>query len=427
MSEGDGPTRSAGEAGLARSAGPDSAERVARAAISYLVEPADEVFGQLLMAYSPGELLAAIKADRLPADLAGRLAEVRDRPVTGVVSSVVTRAMRRWRARLPELPPDSTLARLVAGDLQAADGGDRLVSRSDLRLVCPGDLEWPKALGDLGAARPYVLWVRGSGDLRDSTARAVSVVGSRACTGYGAHVAGVLAGELARQGRTIVSGGAYGIDAAAHRAALHAGGQTVAVLACGVDFAYPAGHAGLFAAIEASGLILSEWPPGSRPTRLRFLVRNRVIAALGEGTVVVEAGQRSGALNTARHAAELGRKLMAVPGPVTSEQSDGCHRIIREWNGACVTCTADVSEMLGPIGVDSHPPLEPRRPRDQLDLLTAKVLDAFPPHAVAGPASLAVRAGLDMNEVLGSLGTLLAAGLIETTDEGLRLTRLARE
>lgn len=393
--------------------GPDSAERVARAAISYLVEPADEVFGQLLMAYSPGELLAAIKADRLPAGLAGRLAEVRDRPVTGVVATVVTRAMRRWRARLPELPPDSMLGALAG--------------RGDLRLVCPGDPEWPEALGDLGAAQPYVLWVRGSGDLRDSSARAVSVVGSRACTGYGAHVAGVLAGELARQGRTIVSGGAYGIDAAAHRAALHAGGQTVAVLACGVDFAYPAGHAGLFAAIEASGLILSEWPPGSRPTRLRFLVRNRVIAALGEGTVVVEAGQRSGALNTARHAAELGRKLMAVPGPVTSEQSDGCHRIIREWNGACVTCTADVSEMLGPIGVDSHSPLEPRRPRDQLDLLAAKVLDAFPPHAVAGPASLAVRAGLDLNEVLGSLGTLLAAGLIETTDEGLRLTRLARE
>ncbi|HLJ98923.1 MAG TPA: DNA-processing protein DprA [Streptosporangiaceae bacterium] len=410
-------------------AGPDDSERLARAAISYLVEPADEVFGELLTAYSPGELLAAIKADRPPAGLAGRLAEVRGRPVTGPVAGAITRAMSRWRARLPELPPDGTLDRLARGDLRVTDGGGRLVS-CEFRLVCPGDAEWPEALGELGTAQPYVLWVRGAGELRDSPARSVSVVGSRACTGYGAHVAGVLAGELAERGWTVVSGGAYGIDAAAHRAALHAGGQTVAVLACGVDFAYPAGHAGLFAAIEAGGLIVSEWPPGSRPTRLRFLVRNRVIAALGSGTVVVEAGRRSGALNTARHAAELGRKLMAVPGPVTSEQSDGCHRIIREWNGACVTCTADVLEMLSPVGVGREPsarPPDPRRPRDQLDLSTAQVLDAFPPRAVVGPAALAVQAGLDLNEVLGSLGTLLAAGLIETADGGLRLTRLARE
>jgi len=138
------------------------------------------------------------------------------------------------------------------------------------------------------------------------------------------------------------------------------------VLACGVNYAYPVGHEEMFGTIAGNGLIVSEWPPGSRPTRLRFLIRNRVIAALTEGTVVVEAGHRSGALNTARHAAELSRTLMAVPGPVTSEQSAGCHRIIRDWNGACVTCASDVLELLSPLGtaVGKHPSVA--RPRDQL-------------------------------------------------------------
>src|SRR5437773_2721395 len=147
----------------------------------------------------------------------------------------------------------------------------------------------------------------------------------------------------------MASVGAYGIDAAAHRGALAAEAVTIAVLACGVDYPYPAGHADLFAAIAAQGMVVSEWPPGRHPARTRFLVRNRVIAALGCGTVIVEAGERSGALNTARHAANLGKPLMAVPGPVTSAQSAGCHRIIREWGASCVTRAADIIELLSPL------------------------------------------------------------------------------
>jgi len=123
------------------------------------------------------------------------------------------------------------------------------------------------------------------------------------------------------------------------------------VLACGVDYSYPTGHADLFAAIAAQGLVVSEWPPGRHPARMRFLVRNRALAALACGTVIVEAGERSGALNTARHAANLGKPLMAVPGPVTSVQSAGCHRIIRDWGATCVTRAADVIEMLSPLYV----------------------------------------------------------------------------
>src|SRR6202034_4013865 len=126
---------------------------------------------------------------------------------------------------------------------------------------------------------------------------------------------------------------------------------TIAVLACGVDVPYPAAHAELFDAIAAQGVIASEWPPGRHVTKLRFLVRNRVIAALATGPLVVEAAQRSGAVNTARHARDLHRRLMAVPGPVTSDLSAGCHQIIREWQGTLVTSAAEIIEHLSPVGV----------------------------------------------------------------------------
>jgi DNA processing protein len=201
----------------------------------------------------------------------------------------------------------------------------------------------------------------------------------------------------------MASDGAYGIDAAAHRGALITNATIVAVLACGVDYPYPAGHADLFADIAAAGLVISEWPLGRHPARLRFLVRNRVIAALSCGTVIVEAGERSGALNTARHAAELGRPLMAVPGPVTSQQSAGCHRVIREWGATCVTRAADIIEMVSPLGGPDilpaaggqelttwptrGPGTDPGSPpaRNELDPDTAGCLARFPPEAPPGP------------------------------------------
>jgi DNA processing protein len=279
-------------------------------------------------------------------------------------------------------------------------------------------------LDELHRAQPYALWLRGSGDLAYGCLRSVAIVGSRAATGYGVHVTGELAADLAERGWLIVSGGAYGIDAAAHRGALLAAGTaaletagtagTIAVLACGVDQPYPAGHGSLFASIADGGLLVSEWPPGSHPTRYRFLVRNRVIAALTKGTVVVEAGERSGALNTARHAAELGRPVMAVPGPVTSAQSAGCHRIIRDWGGSLVTSTKDVLALLTPIGEAA---------REALDPETARVLDAFPARAGAGTSTLARTAGTDINTVLSCLGRLAANGFIERCAQGWRRSR----
>jgi DNA processing protein len=226
-------------------------------------------------------------------------------------------------------------------------------------------------------------------------------------------------------------GGAYGIDAAAHRGALATAGVTIAVLACGVDHPYPAGHADLFAEIAGRGLVISEWPPGRHPARLRFLVRNRVIAALACGTVIIEAGERSGALNTARHAAHLGRPLAAVPGPVTSAQSAGCHRIIREWGATLVTRAADVIEMLSPLDA-AGTPMSPPGPgpaagatpsRDELDPDSARVLDALPARGGAGTSTIAVEAGLGLDTVLRCLGLLAGCGFIERCDQGWRLRR----
>jgi len=265
---------------------------LARAAFTYLAEPADPALGALLGICEPEEILAAIKADMLPGTGPG----CGDRPAS---RAALERALARWRMRLPILPGDADLAAAAC--------------RDGIRLVCPGDPEWPTELDQLGPARPYALWLRGSADLRLSCA----VRSPWWDHGPRPDTAATWPGNsppTSASGLAIVSGGAYGVDAAAHRGALATKGITIAVLACGVNFPYPAGHADLFAAIAADGLVVSEWPPGQHPARMRFLIRNRVIAALTCGTVIVEAGERSGALNTARHAAELGKPLMAVPG-----------------------------------------------------------------------------------------------------------------
>jgi DNA processing protein len=387
---------------------------LARAALTYLAEPGDPALGALLGICEPAEAVAAIKADMLPGTGPG----CGDTPAS---RAALARALARWRARLPGLPGDA--------DIAAA-------CRDGIRLVCPGDPEWPDPLDQLGPARPYALWLLGDADLRLGCQRSVSMVGSRAATGYGAHVAGEIAADLAERGWVVVSGGAYGVDAAAHRGALAAEGITIAVLACGVDYPYPAGHAELFADIATRGLVISEWPPGRRPGRMRFLIRNRTIAALTCGTVIVEAGERSGALNTARHAADLGKPLMAVPGPVTSAQSAGCHRIIREWGASCVTRAADIIELLSPLTVTDAPgPADGQSladdraaaasdpARDDLDADSAQVLDAFPARGAAGTSTIAVEAGVDLDTLLRCLGVLTAYGFIERCDGGWRLRK----
>ena len=398
-------------------------EAYARAALTYLAEPTDRWLGQLLRAHSAAATLDAIKSGHLPGPsvLAGDEAGPGTGlwPPRGRAREAMQAAGERWRTRLSELPaPEEVLA----------------FRESGIRLLCPGDPEWPGQLADLGDDQPYALWLRGQADLRFSCLRSVAIVGSRAATAYGSYVAAEFAASVAARGLTVVSGGAFGIDAAAHRGALGADGVTVAVLACGVDVPYPTAHAELFDAIAAQGVLVSEWPPGRHVSRLRFLVRNRVIAALATGTLVVEAAQRSGAVNTARHARDLRRRLMAVPGPITSDLSAGCHQVLRDWQGTLVTSAAEVVEHLSPVGEPATEPgtvvqlagrrqAPPAFPRDLLDLESARVLDAMPRRGGVGTLRVAQRAGLAPAETAAHLGKLATGGFVERCDDGWRLRR----
>jgi DNA processing protein len=255
----------------------------------------------------------------------------------------------------------------------------------------------------------------------------VSMVGSRAATGYGTHVAGEIAADLAEQGWVIVSGGAYGIDAAAHRGALAAGAATVAVLACGADVAYPRAHRSLYDQIVDTGLVVSEHPPGAAPQRARFLVRNRLIAALSAGTVVVEAAPRSGARSTARHAGELFRQVMAVPGPVTSTLSAGCHQLLRDRpDTVLVTKVDEVVEQVGAMGEFAERVSGPVRRRDLLGPAVSRVLDAVPVVKRAPVARIATTAGMRADAVGAALAALAANGLVEQVEGEWAMTTLGR-
>jgi DNA processing protein len=324
-----------------------------------------------------------------------------------------TKNTLHWQARVAGARPDR--------DLEAA-------RRCGARFVVPGDDEWPPTLDELArldddyASVPYGLWLRGDLDLRAACARSVAIVGARASTAYGEYVAAEFALGAVERGWTVVSGGAYGIDGAAHRGAISGDGVTIAVLACGVDVAYPRGHSALIERIGAAGLVVSEWPPGCAPMRHRFLVRNRVIAALTAGTVVVEAATRSGSLSTANRARDLGRHVMSVPGPITSTMSAGTNGLLKQPWASCVTSAAEVIELVGAMGDDLAPLPEVRRdPRDELDPVSMRVLDAVPVRTPVGPARIASAAGVELRQVTRCLGALAARGLVMRTDAGWRL------
>lgn len=370
---------------------PDATDPAVRDSViwSLLVEPGDGVAGALVEAMGPTEALEVAFGgshggrDDPEGDVAG------ERPAAAALRD----ARRRWAPRLAVEPHLGAL---------------RTAARIGARLLLPRDAEWPVALADLGAHAPRALWLRG--DPAALSEVGVAIVGARASSSYGEHVAGGLAGELAGEGFVVFSGGAYGIDGTAHRAALRAGGRTAAVLAGGVDRPYPSGHAQLFERIVASGALASEVPCGTAPTKWRFLARNRVISALARATVVVEAGGRSGSLNTAGHAAELGRPLGAVPGPITSTTSAGCHRLLRDYDARCITSVADVRELLG---VDrAGPPIMQEDP----DLV--RLADALNARAARSRSELAQRSGLSEDRVEALLGILELDGGARRSEHG---------
>ncbi|NYD58343.1 DNA processing protein [Nocardioides marinisabuli] len=370
-------------------------DRLARVALSRIVEPGDPRLLASISSIGPVETLQQL-ADSHP-DLAELQAET--------------------QARSGGLEPERILA---------------IAARQGIRFVTPADDEWPHQLADLEQPRvqgrggvPVGLWVRGPQRL-DTLAGSVAVVGARTATGYGASVAGDIAAQVAGAGRPVVSGAAFGIDQAAHRGALGSDGSTVAVLACGADRIYPEAHRDLIEHLATRHAVVSEAPPGWSPMRMRFLSRNRLIAALTSGTVVVEAALRSGALNTANWAHQLNRPVMGVPGPVTSAQSQGVHQLVRVGAAGLVTTGPEVLEMVAESGQHLlEVPRGPETTRDRLDPVDRQVLDAVPVSRAVPSVSIARTAGIGPGTTDAVLVRLQEAGLVRSDGHGWRLAGLA--
>ncbi len=358
----------------------------ARLALSLVVESGDPRLPALLREVGPEELLAAVRDDRAP---------------------LATRLPQAWREAAPRIDRDVASAR-------------RRADAHGLRWVVPGDGEWPAGLDDLdhveplagSAGAPLGLWVRGPHRLSAVVEQGVAVVGARSCTAYGTDCAAEIAADVADQGGTVISGAAFGIDAAAHRGALVQGRPTVAVLACGADVDYPRAHAGLLRRVGQDGLVVSEQAPGQVPMRSRFLSRNRLIAALSVGTVVVEAARRSGSLNTLHWADALGRVTLAVPGPVTSQQSAGVHQALRDGRAVLVTSGREVVDALKGVTADvDGPARDDDTERDRLGRLARRVLDTLSFDRARSTSDVAAAARGSRADVAELLAALERQGL----------------
>ncbi|KWX67363.1 DNA-processing protein DprA [Mycobacterium sp. NAZ190054] len=371
----------------------------------------------------------------------------------------ITRRAWAYVSRVAE-PPNQVLAGLVAAEgvvaaaerIRRRDVDAKLLratearyaidrAREDLeildrmggRLLTVDDDEWPLlafvAFKSVNLANrpqglpPMVLWASGPSRLCDIPERSAAIVGTRAATPYGEYVASDFAAGLVERDVAVVSGGAYGIDGAAHRAALASDGETVAVLATGLDVPYPAGHSALLHRVGRHGLLVSEYPPGTRPTRRQFLTRNRLVAALARATVVVEAGVRSGAANTAAWADALGRPVCAVPGPITSSSSAGCHELIVNEKARLVSRASEVVEEVGRCGELAPDRVRPASVVDDLSEDELVVFEALPGRGTRTVDEIAAAAGMPATEVLGPLTMLGVRGLAVREDGCWRLGR----
>ena len=434
---------------------------LARATWARLAEPNSATAAMVVGRLGPGPALRWLLEEGV--DSSGQVRTSPSPPVpqpppgmsgTGDISTCWAQVAARWAPRLEGLD--------IRRELDVLDrlGGS---------LILPGEPWWPPGLDELEHP-PFCLWVRGdpsllvnAADLRDkgigggppgavedddaqsvvgagqpvreqrmpvgpASGLCLALVGARASTRYGEGVATSLASGVTAKGGLIVSGGAFGIDACAHRGALQEG-PTVSVSAGGVDRLYPVGNTGVLEAVIASGALVAEVPPGCQPGRHRFVSRNRVIAAISSATIVVEAAWRSGALSTAHRALDLGRHVGAVPGPVTSMSSVGCHRLLRK-GAVCITDTDDALELLTPLGTVDADAVKEQDPRlagdgllDGLDPAASVVLDAMPARASATTQAITRSSGLSSKETTAALGVLELMGKAERTSAGWRRRR----
>ena len=436
-----------------------SAERFARAALTTAIEPGDLEAGRLVGALGAVGLLRAIveghnaehvlrftrDADAVPLppgeDLAlsleGAGEQFGHRFDTDGSGGAADSLLSAFESLSPERPQvDARAVRRIAEclarwrvrlSLEESCRALERAARLGAVLLTPDTEVWPEGFAALEHGEPLALWIRGDPERLARLDRSVALVGARASTDYGEHVAMEAAAGLVGRGFAVVSGGAYGIDAAAHRATLASGGLTVAFLAGGVDRLYPAGNSDLLRRVSREGVLAAELPPGNAPTRWRFLMRNRLIAAAASATVVVEAGRRSGSLNTAGHAAQLGGPLGAVPGSILSPASAGCHRLIREYAAICVTSADEMAELADPLG--TGPTGEPGAAAvDTVEVPPAggdaqgAVLSALASARGASADEIAARSSLPFTTVAAILGRLDLAGRARESGGGWSLS-----
>lgn len=405
--------------GMSDDTGIDPAEAFARAAWTCIAEPGDGVAGLVVNTLGAAAALRLVLTTAQPERWEAALmeqGEAVDPEGEALRVESIAGGIERWRPRLNSV------------DVVRACEQARRVSA---QLVVPGDALWPVQVADLGQHAPIALWWRGIPNALRALDNSIALVGARASSGYGEHVAMEAASGLVDRGYAIVSGAAYGIDGMAHRSALASRGLTVAFLAGGLDRFYPRGHDDLLTKIAQSGCIVSELPCGQEPTKWRFLQRNRLIAASSNATVVIEAGWRSGSLNTASHAAEMGRPLGAVPGPVTSPSSAGCHRLLREYDAVCVTNAAEMAALVdddggsgdGQAGAGTN--VADRSGEYTSD--ETRLIDALSTRSPRYSIDVARRSGLSVTTVTSTLAFLELAGAVAERENGWVLAPKARK
>lgn len=367
----------------------------ARGVWGRITEPGDAIAGRLVSTMGAGDALEAVlqswTSDRILSILGQQTPDA-------AASKTINDALERWRPRL---------------DAAAALRDFSVAKRFAMKLLVPTQPEWPQQLSDLNEHAPHALWVRGESSLLPMIS--LAVVGSRASTAYGESITSEIVAGVAGKGVVIVSGGAYGIDGVAHRTCIRVGRPTIAVLAGGADRFYPSGHESLLQRVSDTGLVCAEQPPGSSPTKWRFLQRNRIIAALTQATLVAEAGHRSGSLNTAGHAAQLGRALGAVPGSVYSASSAGCHRLLREYAAECVRNTADA---LGLLGVEQELGRVSELPDESGALI--RVFDALAKSTYRDLPRISQLSGVSERDARAALQTLEAFNFAKQIDQKWR-------
>lgn len=371
-----------------------------RLGLSLVVEPGDPRLCNLLLTHEPAEILAAILGRH-------RLAELR--------------IPEAWVERGRELD-------------RTAESAAARAKAAGLRWVTPGDKEWPAALSDLdhveplhgATGAPIGLWLRGVGHLGEMCEQSVAIVGARDCTTYGAECASELAADCADQGWIVISGAAYGVDGCAHRGAFLMNALTAGVLACGADIDYPRSHGALITRIAEVGVVVSEQAPGQKPLKNRFLSRNRIIAAMTQGTVVIEAAVRSGSLNTLNWADQLGRTTMALPGPVTSQQSAGVHAAIRAGKAVLVSSGKEVIAELSGLGAANEEQASlPLTEFDRLPPAAQTTLDGLDWSTARTISEIASSVRLSTREVRASLDLLERRGLVIRAGTEWMLSRRA--